>query len=94
MNCPRRFLWSKNRLEKIVIAFGFDVLEIKQTTYKRTFNVEIICKKNKSISYEESIKAARHYLSDYMVDDSETEKNMLDIWCHNFETQLNKSFAK
>ncbi len=86
--------YSKNRLKKIVTAFGFEVLEIKQTTYKRTFNIEIICKKSKSISYEESITAAKHYLADYMVDDSETEKNMLDIWCHNFETQLNKSFAK
>lgn len=86
--------YSKKRLEKIVTTFGFEVIKINQTSYKRTFNIEVICKKSKSLTYNEAIVAARKYLSDYMVDDSETEKRMLDVWCSNFESQLIKTFAK
>ena len=86
--------YSKHRLTKIFKAFGFDIEEVKYNSHMRTFNIEVIGKKVRSISYDEAVKAGRVYLSDYMVDDSEGEKNMLNVWCANFENQLKKSFAK
>lgn len=86
--------YSKYRLEKIFKTFGFEVVEVRRNSHKRTFNIEVIGKKVKSLSYDETVKLGRVYLSDYMVDDSDTEKRMLNVWCASFENQLKKSFAK
>ena len=85
--------YSVARLTKLFTGFGFRVLEVKKTAYKRTFNVEVIGSKERNITYQQALVAAREYLSDYMVDHSETEKNILDVQCANFEAQLIVSFA-
>ena len=86
--------YSKKRLTKIFETFGFEVVSVNQYEYKRTFNIEVIGKKTKAISYEQAVAAARSYLSDYLVDNSESEQLMLNIWQQNFEKQLSISFAK
>ncbi len=86
--------YSKKRLIKIFNAFGFEVQSVNQYEYKRTFNIEIIGKKMKAITYEDSISAAKLYLTDYLVDQSESEQIMLKVWLTNFENQLKKSFAQ
>jgi predicted SAM-dependent methyltransferase len=86
--------YSKKRLTKIFEAFGFKINHVNQYEYKRTFNIEVIGVKVESVSYNEAVSAARSYLMDYLVDDSESEKLMLQIWLNNFEKQLKVSFAK
>jgi predicted SAM-dependent methyltransferase len=86
--------YSKKRLTKIFETFGFKVEKVHQYEYKRTFNIEISGKKVRSVSYDEALKAAKDYLSDYLVDDSESEKIMLTVWLKNFENQLKRSFAQ
>jgi hypothetical protein len=85
--------YSGRRLEKITRAFGFEKVKVIKSDYKRTFNVEIIAKKVKSLSVEAAAEAARGYLSDYLVDDSDTEKRMLDVWLRGFTDQIRLSFG-
>ncbi|MCA0430320.1 MAG: hypothetical protein LCH32_07440 [Bacteroidetes bacterium] len=85
--------YSKKRLEKIFTAFGFEITQVIPNDYKNTYNIEVIGKKIKNLSITDAKNAAKEYLADYMVDDSDTEKRMLDVWFKNFETQLNKTFA-
>lgn len=84
---------QKKRLEKIFTAFGFEITQVIPNDYKNTYNIEVIGKKIKNLSITDAKNAAKEYLADYMVDDSDTEKRMLDVWFKNFETQLNKTFA-
>lgn len=86
--------YSKKRLGKLFSAFGFDVIFVNQYNYKRTFNIEVKGKKIFSITQKQAINAAKEYLMDYLVDDSESEKLMLSVWLTNFENQLNKSYAR
>lgn len=86
--------YSKKRLTRIFETFGFEVILVNQYAYKRTFNIEVIGKKARSLSFDQAVSAARSYLSDYLVDDSDSEKLMLNIWLKNFEKQLAVSFAK
>lgn len=86
--------YSKKRLEKIFTTFGYEVIEVKPNDYKNTYNIEITGKKIKHLTLDEAKNYAKIYLSDYMVDDSDTEKRMLEVWCKNFENQLNKTFAQ
>ncbi|MCA6444062.1 MAG: hypothetical protein IM600_11590 [Bacteroidetes bacterium] len=85
--------YSKKRLEKIYTAFGFEIQQVLPNDYKNTYNIEVIGKKIKHLTLQEAKIAAKNYLSDYMVDDSDTEKRMLEVWFTNFEKQLIKSFA-
>jgi hypothetical protein len=86
--------YSHKRLEKILLLFGFEIVEVKKSNYKRTFNIEIIGRKVKSLSMNESKESAKTYLSDYLVDDSSSEMEMLKIWMDTFEKQLAISSAK
>ncbi len=85
--------YSENKLRQIVSHFGFDKIQIIKSSYKRTFNIEIIAKKVNNISREDSLKAAAKYLSSYLVDDSDTEKRMLEVWLNKFKEQIAISFA-
>jgi predicted SAM-dependent methyltransferase len=85
--------YSEKRLTKMLRAFGFEITFVNKYNYKRTFNIEVKAKKTRSLSLEEALAAAKEYLSDYLVDDSESEKLMLQVWMTNFEKQLRRSFA-
>lgn len=86
--------YSKKRLDKMLGAFGFELSFVNQYRYKRTFNIEVKAKKVRPLSFDQAIVAAKAYLQDYLVDDSDSEKLMLSVWLENFEKQLKKSFAK
>lgn len=86
--------YSEAKLREIVSSFGFDPIQIIKTKYKRTFNIEVLAQKYKSISKEEALNAASKYLTSYLVDESDTEKRMLEVWLQKFKEQLEISFAK
>jgi hypothetical protein len=86
--------YSGDRLQNMLALFGFRTIEIKKTSYKRTFNVEIIGIKKSELNREASLAATKSYLSAYLVDDSVTEQRMLEVWCRNFEQQLDRTFAE
>jgi hypothetical protein len=86
--------YSKKRLEKLLTAFGFKIIACNQFQYKRTFNIEVVAEKIKDVPRSQAVAEARSYLADYLVDQSDSEKRMLDIWMTNFEKQLGKSFAE
>jgi hypothetical protein len=86
--------YSARRLEKLFRTFGFEIVEAKRNSHKRTFNIEVIGKKTKTVNFNESKELAKSYLKDYLVDDSASEINMLEVWCANFENQLKRSFAR
>lgn len=86
--------YSRKRLEKLFTAFGFEMIFVNQYNYKRTFNIEVKGKKIKNVSFDQALKAAKTYLMDYLVDDSDSEQLMLKVWLEKFEKQLKVSFAK
>lgn len=87
--------WSEERLRELFKVFGFKTDKVEQTSYLATRNVTIIGHKSgKTPSKAEVVKEARDYLSGFNVDESDTEKRILDIWVEDFTSQLNKTFAK
>jgi hypothetical protein len=86
--------YSESKLKTLVALFGFGNIKIIKSDYKRTFNIEVIAEKVKTLSKEECLKAATTYLSSYMVDDSDTEKTMLHVWLNRYNEQIKNSFAK
>lgn len=86
--------YSEGKLRSLATFFGFGNIKIIKSGYKRTFNIEIIAEKIKTLSKEECRKAASQYLSSYLVDDSDTEKRMLEVWMTKYDGQIQNSFAK
>lgn len=86
--------YSEHKLRSIVSCFGFDNIKIIKSEYKRTFNIEVIASKAKSLDKQQSRAAAAGYLKDYLVDDSDTEKRMLEVWLTKFDEQVANSFGR
>ncbi|KKP95274.1 MAG: Methylase involved in ubiquinone/menaquinone biosynthesis-like protein [Candidatus Moranbacteria bacterium GW2011_GWD2_36_12] len=81
------------RLKKMLKIFGFEIIKIKKNSWRGTYNIEIIARKtNKNFSKEDCLNAGRIYLRQFCVDQSETEKIMLESWMKNFKSQLDKNY--
>ena len=86
--------WGEDRFQELFNTFGFKLERAERNSYLATRNIEVIAKKNKKTPSKEDVqKAAREYLKQFTVNDSDFETKLLDIWMGQFNEQLNKSFA-
>lgn len=87
--------WSKRRFRELLEVFGFSVDSLEQTAYLATRNIAVIGHKTKKTPPRpELVKIAHTYLSQFNIDDSETESRILDVWLKDFTKQLNDTYAK
>jgi len=87
--------WSEVRLRELFETFGFKVDSVEHSAYLATRNVTIIGHKvGENYSKQKAIKIAEAYLSKFMVNDSDSEKQILKVWVGDFTKQINKTFAK
>lgn len=85
--------YSGHKLKTMAQLFGFGKIQIIRNEYKRTFNVEIIAQKVKNLTVDQCRASAGRYLTTYLVDDSDTEKRMLDVWLNKYNEQISRSFG-
>lgn len=86
--------WSESRLCELVDAFGFEIGEIRRNEYLATRNVEVIAeRRGRRVTKESALQAAREHLRLFTLDESDFERNLLDIWLAQFQAQLERTFA-
>ncbi len=86
--------WTERRLKHLFSIAKFDVKSISKTQHKDTYNIEVIAQKNnKIISKKEIQKIAKKYLSQFLLDNSKSEKKMLCTWLKSFNKQLNSTYS-
>ena len=87
--------WTIDRLTKILKTLGFAIIKCKKNSWKGTYNFEIIGKKNdtrfSNIDIENNVKG---FLSDYLVDLSQSELKLLDVWIKAYKNQLHNCLAR
>lgn len=84
--------WSANRLTKILSSLGFNIQEIKRNSWKGTYNVEIIARRNNlKIEKEELEKRVKEFFSNFLIDNSSSEKELLEVWIKEYKLQVEKS---
>jgi predicted SAM-dependent methyltransferase len=87
--------WSKKRLAEAYESFGFTVSEARKSSYLATHNITMIGTKTKRTPAKTTfVKAARNYLYNFTVNDSEFEARLLEIWLDEFKRQLDNTFAR
>jgi hypothetical protein len=73
---------------------GFDSIKIARNSYQGTYNFEIYGFKSASnLSIDNLEKIARSFLSKYMVNDTPSEKRMLETWMDIYRKQVEASWA-
>lgn len=86
--------WSKSELIKIFQMFGLDVTSIKRNQWKGTYNIEIIGKKVKSYSKKIASRICRTWLTNFTVDDTPSERDLLEYWADISDSLIQNSWSK
>jgi predicted SAM-dependent methyltransferase len=83
--------WTANKLTNLLKNFGFEILQVKNNSWKGTYNFEVIARKNdidlSKIAFENKVK---DFLSDYLVDSSPGELKLLSVWMNEYKIQVSK----
>lgn len=85
--------YTKTILKELLLSFGFQVRKVVQTKYRDTYNLEVIAQKEKSLSKDDSYRAAESLFKKYMVADVESENELLRIWLNDFANRYEKTKA-
>ena len=84
--------YSKKTLTRFLERFGFSIQKVLQEKWKDTYNISVIAKKERDLDLSSARAAAKEHLSQYMVDDGQSESVMLEVWLRDLDAQLNKTF--
>ncbi len=85
--------WTIDRMSELLKNFGFEVENIEKNSWRGTHNFEIIARRDaNSHSAIDLEQRARRFLTDYLVDSSEGELQLLNVWmdmyCRQFQDCL------
>jgi len=84
--------WTEDNFRRLLKSFGFTNIEIAKESYKATRNITVVCKKGLfSLNHLKAHMAAKKYLKDFTVDDTDFESSLLDIWMGEFDDQLSRN---
>lgn len=83
--------YSEPLLKAMVEQFGYKCLKSQKSSWQGTYNVQIWAQKSTvDISVSEFTLRAETFLSNFLVDSSPSEKNLLSIWMNAFISQLKR----
>jgi len=83
--------WTQDNFRKILKLYGFTNIKIETSTYMATRNITVTAKKGLlGLNYKKVDSAARKYLKEFTVNDSEFEISLLEIWMSEFDEQFKK----
>jgi hypothetical protein len=80
--------WSAKRLGHALGTLGFGVETVKRDGHGALRNVDVSARKTGSLGLEELLGRARALLRESLVDESETERRLYDVWCARLEREV------
>jgi predicted SAM-dependent methyltransferase len=83
--------WNKEKYMKALKAFGFGSFKFKYTSYKSIRNIQVSVIKLQTLSSDKLFKEAKDILRYSLVDKSDTEKRLFNVWLDKFNSSLNIS---
>ncbi len=86
--------WSAKRLSRVLTHFGYDIQKVDRNAYQGTYNIDVYALKTSQPRTRETFEqAAQEWLAHSTVDNSETEKRMLNVWMQQLTDQLQRSWS-
>lgn len=83
--------YTRRSLPEMLDLFGFRTTAINRFRWQDLYNLEVTAKKQKDISQEECVSNARLFLSQFLVDESESEQRQMATWMEQFQDQISKT---
>jgi predicted SAM-dependent methyltransferase len=84
--------YSPDDLTYFLEKYGFKVNKIKKNSWKGTSNVEVFAiKDDASLTFRDFEKITKKYLGMFLVDNSASEKELLQVWMKTYRDQIQKS---
>lgn len=80
--------WYKAKFHHVLSQIGFDQFEYGKSSWHMLRNVTVEAKKSKKINLIEKREIISNILKDSMVDQSETELKMHEIWMKDFDQKI------
>jgi len=77
--------WYKDKFKKTLTKLGFSDIQIEKTSWQFTRNIIVKARKTTNYSNEQLYAKAKQLLRDSMVDNSQSEQYMWQIWCGLFD---------
>lgn len=82
--------YGRIEFEQMMKCIGFNLISVKYGSWKNTYNIDVIAKKEKAIDLNTIRDNFKTYLSSYCVNESEGEIKMLDVWMDEYDEQIRK----
>jgi predicted SAM-dependent methyltransferase len=83
--------YSNKLMTQLLSNFGFKIIEYKKNEHNGTYNMEVIAfKENTSLTWDDLIKTSESWLSNYKVDEADSERSMHAIWMEEYRKVINK----
>lgn len=87
--------WTIGRLNKLLKNLGFGISKIKKNSWRGTHNFEVVARKNEpNLSKIDVEKRVEEFLSDYLVDFSQSELKLLHVCMDAYKHQVDRCGAK
>lgn len=87
--------WTIGRLNKLLKNLGFGISKIRKNSWKGTHNFEVVARKNEpNLSRIDMEKRVEEFLSDYLVDSSQSELKLLGVWMGTYKHQVDRCGTK
>lgn len=87
--------YSFRILTQLLKNFGFAIKEKKRNAWRGTYNIEVIAaKQGKTLSPVELEERAKKWMTNFMVDDSSSEKLLLEAWMNKYREVIGSSKPK
>lgn len=74
--------WYQDKFRRVLGALGFEVAKVRKTTWRGTDNITVEARKPgaPALTRDELTERATEVLSGSLVDDSSTERRLLEVW--------------
>jgi hypothetical protein len=86
--------WTVQNLSGILRGLGFRVQQVTRNQWLGTCNLELVARKRAEVRTRgEQVEAALTFFRDFLVDDSEGERTLLEVWQHELAQQLERGLG-
>ncbi len=86
--------YTSKSLSKLLSMYGFKILKINRLHWKNTYNIEVIAQKNIEYQKNDFENLTKSYLSNFLIDNSDSELKLLETWICLYNRQLEIGWAK
>jgi hypothetical protein len=80
--------WHRASLKSLLRALGFRDIRFLRQSWRGIHNIEVTAQGGDALSKTEASARCRAFLRDYLVDESESELRLLEVWMGMFQDQI------